>query len=517
MRRIAPFFFMLTIGCGEKIAALDEETDEVRNGSATSRFERSVFAQLSVAPAGICTASNVIYDRCLLTAAHCIQNKSLANTEYYAGTRPLVNLATSKRQNPARWDTKPTLGGIHDDDEDSPYFTWADLGVVWLEAKKNLPHRVRLQPRADYRALPIIVPDNGRHLGLTSVAYGSPRAAGEAAVSVEIIGYGHANNSLLSVGTKRIGDALAVAYHQGSLQPHPLDGAIMRVDPDPSEGNRITCQGDSGGPLLSGGELAGVLSAGEAGRCENTSFALYTVLEQEGSFAGPSNYDWTLEAAERLCTQWLNVEIEGSGSVAGSLLPVQSIPFGIENNSEIACPGDCKENFHQAKATRAAQSMNMVASPAAGWRFDVWRSKDPPKYKCQCHGSSDPACFVMQQPMGYYDPNESIDEDDCVAVFVQDPEHDGGVDGGYPPPPSSDDAGIPSYADASEPSYEDASTPTYEDAGEPTSEDAGMPTYEDAGEPTSDDAGEPAYEDASVPSYEDASAEPADAGSGSDT
>src|SRR5262249_48955911 len=131
------------------------------------------------------------------------------------------------------------------------------------------------------------------------------------------------------------------------------------------------------------------------------------------TFSAP-NYDFVDQAMEKICTQWLNVKVDGEGSVSGGVTPLQKFTFGLESNNLIACAssggdgGDCIENLHQAGDGRASQTIDMTATPSDGWHFQEWRSESPKK-KCQCDGSGDPSCKVEQPPVGYYSPDDSID------------------------------------------------------------------------------------------------------------
>jgi hypothetical protein len=208
---------------------------------------------------------------------------------------------------------------------------------------------------------------------------------------------------------------------------------VLRVEPDPDDESRIGCPGDSGSPAIAAtGFVAGVLSGGQYhpgdGKCSSIERTFYTAFEDTSSMTGgQSNYDWTRDTIDTVCTQWQNVIIQGQGTVSGDLIPMQRKELGAQNNSVIGCPGDCVENFHQATTNFAAQTMTMHAAASDGWHFVNWISLAPPLKKCQCDGSADPDCFVTQDVMGYYDDVTSIDEDDCIAVFEPDMPHpDGG-------------------------------------------------------------------------------------------
>jgi hypothetical protein len=451
---------LLVAACADDPPPIEVSEEEIRNGTPEHLFEESVFA---VFPR-TCTSVNIRYPRCLMTARHCLPTGRFLQGQNVTGP------STATRQQPTdreRAHPGPSTG-IHPDLYPSTYNEWTDLGVVWL---KNLQPgaQARIVSPDGYTPLNLIVPAAGKVLGLTSVSFGHTSAISEPAVVARIVGYGQRTDNDATWGRRRSGYAKITSYHQGSWQGPwqgeggPLLGSVLRVEP--GESDQLGCAGDSGGPLFVGGgrrsdpRVAGILSTGHGGEaCTDGDFDSYSAFDDDPIAGGESNFDWSDRTMEELCTKTLYVRIEGSGTVGGTLAPLQRLPLGLVNNSQIQCPGDCEENFH-AKASDgvAAQAIDIVAAPAPGWHFSHWKSEQNPRRKCQCDGSGDPTCHVDEAPMGFYSEMESIDLDVCIAVFEQDACCDGGVP----------DAGTPQ--DAWTPP-QDAWTPP-QDA--PTSGDAG--------------------------------------------
>jgi len=403
--------FAIALGACAVAPDVETQSSAIRNGDVAPQLVKQVFAIIGANTH--CSSSTVRYPRCMLTAAHCSDDKKAT---YFQGA--LIS-SESKEQSAAIWETHPSY---------VPVDPQHDLAIAWLENK--LPGKTdRMQP-GDYQPFLFTLPGQD-FLGLEQHKLPSldqpmdewPRDPKDQWFGATAAGYGGDGHNH-PFGGLRSGDVEAVGYYFSN---------VLVTQP---KHHQIGCPGDSGGPLIEGGAQLGVLSLGSDGDCKKITRNAYTVFEPM------TNFDWMDRTMEADCTQWLTVKIIGQGTVKGTIAPAQRFLLGVRNNDKIDCPGDCAENFHQATPSRAAQEMNITATPAAGWTFVSWKSD--PKRKCQCGGSA--SCLVTQKAMGTYTQTDSIDEDVCIAEFV--PESDGGGgDGGEDASGDASDAGTDADAD----------------------------------------------------------------------
>jgi hypothetical protein len=391
---------LFAFACGE--AATGTAESAINKGVEDSSLVKQVL--MLETGGGTCSSAVIHYPRCIVTAAHCGQPTQVDGGK----TKPFLD---GKHQ-------LPELYRKHDGAQDKR--PEHDLAISWL---KNLTtgsiERLQVSDYDAHDPLPAGA-TSFQNLSIESIdgkQSNDPLNFFEA----KIAGYGLFENKdpdPLDIGVLRSGDVYVTNYY----------GVAFRSRAKASE-NRI-CAGDSGGPMIFGGSILGIASVTDRHACNDKGFEYHTAfnttkLDKNDAAA---NYDWTMDTVEELCTKWQTVKIDGQGTVAGTIAPVQARAVGGDRgNSSIQCPGDCAENFHGPAPSRAAQSMTLNAQASDGWTFSHWSSESKIR-KCQCDGSGDTSCNVAEGPMGYYDPDTSIDEDVCIAHFTQD--SDGG-DAGY--------------------------------------------------------------------------------------
>jgi hypothetical protein len=355
----------LVLSCLFAFACSDSSpTDSIGEGIHKGTADASLVKQvllLEVGSKGICSSAVIHYPRCIITAAHCGEFTRADG----GGTQPMLDKSQP-----------PELYRAHDAAKNNNFAH--DIAISWL--KNYTPGNVDRLQVPDYAPRdPIAVGATFEKLAIESI-HGKEENDPMKYFDAKIAGYGDVDDlqKLSDFGVLRSGDVYGTTYY----------GVAFRTRAKASE-NEI-CAGDSGGPLLFGSGILGISSGSDRHACNGKGFAYHTAFNTakiEKDNAKP-NYDWTMDTIEELCTKWQTVKIDGEGSVAGGINPVQERAIGGDReNNKIQCPGDCQENFHGPAPSRAAQAMSMTATPSDGWSFSYWSSESKIK-KCQCDGSS---------------------------------------------------------------------------------------------------------------------------------
>lgn len=387
--------------------------ERVLNGTDTPEHDKSIFNLAKGEP--ICTASNVKYPRCMLTAAHCVDGETAANLEIYQGQNTFAwDQANSKyKANAAA--KRQTVDKFADRGAGLDK-RWHDLAVMWIEKKEgNDPPRIA---DGDYTQLEWVNSTplkNHEYEGVsTYTSMGGP-------VQMTVFGYGPKDNGQ-TLGVKRKGQVRVQAYHLGPSQKTPQMGSFYNIKVDPKvDPQQFPCQGDSGGPLLYEGKIVGVASeAVTLGGCETPAVARYTGLEKEAVMGSDSNHDWLVKTIEKTCAKQADSKTEPGGTdkkrgkVAGSISPGQSWIEGDILNNALTCGDypawtDCTELVHHG------QTLTLTAIETdPDWEFDRWETDA----HCACDGSTAPVCVLDYDDIGVYDATTSSDRASCIARFV---------------------------------------------------------------------------------------------------
>lgn len=403
------------VACAEPPEFAQEAPVEPRvlNGTDTAEHDKSIFNLARTGP--ICTASNVKYPRCMLTAAHCVAGETASDLQIYqgqntfawdAGTSKYKVNAAARRQTVAKFADR----GAGADKR------WHDLAVLWIEKKEgNDPPRIA---DADYAQLEWVdstpLMNHEYEVKSTYTSMGGP-------LQMTVIGYGPKENGQ-TLGVKRKGQVRVQAYHLGPSQNTPRMGSFYNIKVDPNVNpQQFPCQGDSGGPLLYEGKIAGVASeVVTLGGCEAPSVARYTGLEKTAVMGSDSNHDWLVKTIEKTCAKPVDSKTEPGGTdkkrgkVAGSISPGQSYLDGDILNDALACGDhpawtDCTELVHHG------QTLTLTAVETdPDWEFDRWETDA----HCACDGSTAPVCVLAYADIGVYDATTSNDRASCIARFV---------------------------------------------------------------------------------------------------
>jgi hypothetical protein len=184
----------LATGCSAKSGSDQAASkDAVRNGIATSDYDKSVFMQTRASDpyqGARCTGWNAVYPRCIVTASHCLGGTNAHDNTYYAGAEPRVNSPTKKSQTADRqayipFDSSEVRSrGIH-----AMRGSFSDLGVAWLQGLRESREQARLLPESDYAPFDLLRPFDHSLLGLPSTKFGKV-APGVTPFPITAIGYG---------------------------------------------------------------------------------------------------------------------------------------------------------------------------------------------------------------------------------------------------------------------------------------------------------------------------------------
>lgn len=413
MRRTLSLLAVATLSC---TAELGVEHQEVRNGASGAAQVDRVFyltSSISVEPK-VGSSANVKYKRCLLTAAHVVENELLQTKLVYRG-QDLRDLDGKEYQNIQRGALIPNHALVS-----------RDLAVLWATNFATPPDRSEIRiPLSGWSPTPII-----DTIGLANVQYtdGGPMSTG-APLDVMIGGYGF-NDTVagVDVGSDvlRVGSMAATHYVDTTVQMafQPTTGGFYRLAAAPDQS---ICSGDSGGPAGIGAGIFGVISMYTGPNCAGSVDGLVTALNHAALPNEVSNWDWVNQQIELLCRKSATVGVEGEGHIEGSITPPQSYHHGLELNDAIAFnpatgANDSVEYVHEG------QTVTFTATPASGWRFKQWSSWAT--RNCPCDGSTSPTCTAPYAAIGRYNTYESIDDAACRADFELIPGADGGMYGG---------------------------------------------------------------------------------------
>jgi hypothetical protein len=414
-----------------------EEGFGLLNGTLTSGYTGSVFAGTSLdsstgIPSTQFTATNVVYKRCMLTAAH-VDDLSKKPTllfqtaQYPWGTAP--NFVLTALQEAARRRQKRAIA----QGESPDVMAWEDLEVVWVTNYTGYRSYFRNPSTPtltlkDYKPLELL-PDLGLKSGEAPTNYGQKNGYAppvDKSVNATIVGYGKWSLDQTSAPwpNQRKGEVAVTGFFQGSQQSTPRAGAWYIDFPlqnDFAKGNAVL-GGDSGGPLLVDGKVAGVASSGGSIGNLLSVFGVHTALDT-GTVPGSdvqSNYQWVKDRIEEICTKYVTFAKPSGGKIVGSVSPAQTILSPYDFDDKVVCGRDtvsddtnCIEGIHEN------QTVSVTATPAEGMKFIRWEAYSATQgSNCVCAKTpTQPDCTINFDKVGFYSNMISNDVAGCVAVF----------------------------------------------------------------------------------------------------
>src|SRR5262245_22173172 len=119
--------FALALGACAVAPEVGTQSLQIRNGKVAPELVKQVFAIIGANTH--CSSSTVRYPRCMLTAAHCSQEKSAT----WFQSALISN--ESKEQNAAIWETHPDYKATTIPPTQGMGMGEHDLGIAWLENK----------------------------------------------------------------------------------------------------------------------------------------------------------------------------------------------------------------------------------------------------------------------------------------------------------------------------------------------------------------------------------------------
>jgi hypothetical protein len=383
----------------------------IYNGSADSTtYDNSIFlltgineSGARVAPLG--TAANILYDRCLLTAGHVVNN----STPMVAWQGQTITGSSKGQAFQTRF-VRDTANGV-------------DLAIVWLQGRNGTSDIV------DYDPLPMVDDIGLSHRALeipgdpARTSTGSPK-------SVVFYGYGATGAGTTGQGVRRKGAGNARWYSIGTMESPAEDtGSVYQFEPAQltgATGAQRACGGDSGGPSLYDGELFAVMKGTTEAACDATGLMIATGLDKHATAPTRSNWDWVQYYAKKLCAKSVDVQKTGPGTIQGSVTPTPSggflssdadldgtIQCALDVSTGSAPSGwwDCLQLVHDA------ETLTLVAQPDSNGTFVNWTTGNGGG-GCPCHASTNPSCVLPFASVGYYSSTSSFDGTRCVANFT---------------------------------------------------------------------------------------------------
>ena len=325
---------------------------------------------------GSCSAVEIISNRCILTAAHCVKSDLLRYGQN-------GNFTDNSKEIPVIR-SKPLSIGVNQ----------ADLAVLWVSDKYQ-----------DFT--------NRAPQGAATFSPRTPKLPPAAPLNVGISGYG-LNSANMGVGTSRNANMKYTGLHDIAAVP---GGTVagQQMDLAPISG-QSACSGDSGGAVLSGGDLIGTI-ASNAGGCDGTNGVTATSY-------GNGNLAWLTGTAASECVPKVNVSAVVKDGIDGDNIK------GTDTTTStvvINCDGDLNPN-DDCDEEQSVHSISLKATTTVANRvFDKWLDGLMPT-SCPCANSTDATCVISSTFLNYKDTGANMENATCMATFKMNPP--------TPPPPT---------------------------------------------------------------------------------
>lgn len=292
----------------------------------------------------LCTAVEIA-ERCLLTAAHCL-NKS--DNIYYtqkayawggrSDNKPIEDLRTAMHPGYKK---------------DSYWRSYVDLGLVWTaEERKDDPKEITWNPKPPAWELP------------------------DTNEPAEIWGYGDDNDS----GHSRLKRKGLVTMKYAEPRIFFGEGAQLTMEPILDDLHWVL-PGDSGGPVFQDGKLIGINSARNISKHWSIATGFFNGNEKFVSLSGDG-------FARKFCRPLVFVELQNIPDDAGIITGTATDSLIPENNEIFSCvdPDPDKVNC----SSKPVEKVHLEAIPKPGYRFKEWKGFN--HYSCPCEPEESSIC-----------------------------------------------------------------------------------------------------------------------------